>query len=139
MSKQDNIDAQVRFGEAVQNGRFEVLAELVSQSVVDHDPAPGQTPGPQGYAEFFRTLRTAFPDMKIVVDHLIADEDNVAFAYTLTGTQQGPFEGVQPTGKHVEVRGMQISRFEDGKMVERWGSTDELGILKQIDAAPVEH
>ena len=136
MSKQANIEAQKRFGEAVQSGRFELLPELVSQSVVDHDPAPGQAPGPQGYAEFFQMLRTAFPDMKIEVDHLVADEDNVAFAYTLTGTHQGPFMGVQPTGRPVEVRGMQISRFDGGKMVERWGSSDELGILKQIGAAP---
>ncbi|MBA2420765.1 MAG: ester cyclase, partial [Thermoleophilaceae bacterium] len=41
-----------------------------------------------------------------------------------------------PTGKQIEVRGLQTARFEDGKIVERWGATDELGILKQIGAAP---
>ena len=55
----------------------------------------------------------------------------------LTGTHQGDFLGVPATGKPIEIRGMQIGRFEDGKMVERWGSSDELGILKQIGAAPV--
>lgn len=135
MSKQANIDAQKRFGEVVQNGRFEQLSELVSESVVDHDPAPGQGPGPQGYVDFFRTLGTAFPDMHIAIDHLVADDDNVAFAYMLTGTHKGPFMGVAATGRRIKARGMQISRFENGKMVERWGSSDELGILKQIDGA----
>ncbi len=77
-------------------------------------------------------MRTAFPDMNVEVEHLVADDDNVAFAYTLTGTHNGPFQGHEPTGKSIQVRGMQISRFEDGKMVERWGSTDELGIMTQL-------
>ena len=72
--------------------------------------------------------------MKIEVEKLVADEDDVAFAYTLTGTHKGDFMGVEGTNKSVKVRGMQISRFKDGKMVERWGSSDELGILKQIGA-----
>ena len=67
---------------------------------------------------------------------MVADDDNVAIAYTLTGTHEGDFNGVEPTGKRIEVRGMQIARFEDAKIVERWGSTDELGILRQIGAAP---
>ena len=53
-------------------------------------------------------------------------------AYTITGTHNGPLSGIPPTGKKVKARGMQIARFKDGKIVERWGSSDELGILKQI-------
>lgn len=56
----------------------------------------------------------------------------MAFAYTMSGTHQGPFQGHDATGKPVKVRGLQISRFADGKMVERWGSSDELGILSQL-------
>ena len=72
--------------------------------------------------------------MQVEVEHLVADEDNVAFAYTLTGTHKRDFMGVEGTNKPINVRGMQISRFKNGKMVERWGSSDELGILKQIGA-----
>ncbi|MBA2550007.1 MAG: ester cyclase, partial [Nocardioidaceae bacterium] len=42
--------------------------------------------------------------------------------------------GIAPTGRKIEVRGVQIGRFEDGKIVERWGSSDELGILQQLGA-----
>ena len=77
-------------------------------------------------------MRKAFLDMQVEVEHLVADEDNVAFAYTLTGTHKGDFMGIDGTGTPIKIRGMQISRFKDGKMVERWGSSDELGILKQI-------
>jgi len=60
----------------------------------------------------------------------------VVIAYTLTGTHQGDFHGIPGTGKKISARGLQIARFEDGQIVERWGSTDELGIMEQIGAAP---
>ena len=50
------------------------------------------------------------------------------------GTRRGEFAGIAPTGRHITARGMQIARFEDGKIVERWGSPDELGILLKLGA-----
>jgi steroid delta-isomerase-like uncharacterized protein len=134
MNKEENKKAQEKFGDAINSGNLEQLREVVAQDVKDHDPAPNQGPGPQGYIDFFGMMRNAFPDMQVEVEHLVADEDNVAFAYTLTGTHKGDFMGVEGTNKPINVRGMQISRFKNGKMVERWGSSDELGILKQIGA-----
>lgn len=132
MNREDNKKAQEKFGEAVNNGNLEKLRDLVAQDVKEHDPAPNQGPGPQGYIDFFTMMREAFPDMHIEVEKMVADEDNVAFAYTLTGTHKGEFMGVKATNTPIKVRGMQISRFKEGKMVERWGSSDELGILKQL-------
>lgn len=137
MNKEENKVLQQKFGEAVNSGNLEQLRELISENVKDHDPAPNQGPGPQGYIDFFSMMRNAFPNMQIEVKHLVADEENVAFAYTLSGTHKDDFMGIAPTNKSIEVRGMQISRFENGKMVERWGSSDELGILKQIGVRPV--
>jgi steroid delta-isomerase-like uncharacterized protein len=134
MSQSESVAAAQRFGEIVNSGDFEKFGEVVAANSVDHDPAPGQAPGPAGYVAFFSTMRKAFPDMKVAVEHLVSDADNVAFAYTLTGTHKGEFHGVAPTNKPIKIRGMQIARFENGKMVERWGSSDELGLLKQIGA-----
>lgn len=80
----------------------------------------------------FADLRTAFPDLHVEVDHLTATDDDVAFAYTITGTHEGDFQGHPATGKPVSVRGMQIGRFADGKLAERWGSSDQLGIMTQL-------
>ncbi len=134
MSQDANLAAAQRFGEIVNSGEFEKFGEVVSDHSVDHDPAPGQTTGPEGYASFFTQMREAFPDMKVAVEHLVGDADNVALAYTLTGTHSGQFQGVPATGKSIRIRGMQIARFENGKMVERWGSSDELGLMTQIGA-----
>ncbi len=136
MSQQDNVRAAERFGEAVNSGNFEVFKEVTDQGVIDHDPAPDQGPGPQGFIDFFTKFRSAFPDLAVSVEHEVKDEDNIAIAYTVTGTHRGDFMGVPATGKRIKARGMQIARFENGKIVERWGSSDELGILKQIGAAP---
>jgi steroid delta-isomerase-like uncharacterized protein len=134
MSKQANIEAQTKFGEAVNSGNLEIMNDLVAPDAIENDPAPGQAKGPKGYIDFFTKLRTAFPDLKLEVEQQVADDDNVAFAYTMTGTHKGDFNGIPATGKSVKARGLQISKFKNGKMIERWGSSDELGILKQLGA-----
>ena len=127
-----NIASQEAFGEAVNSGDLDALDGLVAADSVDHDPAPGQVAGPDGYKAFFGEMRTAFPDLHVEVETLVADDDQVAFASTLTGTHEGVFEGHAATGKPISVRGVQISRISDGKLVERWGSSDELGITQQL-------
>ncbi|CAN5286481.1 hypothetical protein BH24ACT19_BH24ACT19_15490 [soil metagenome] len=76
--------------------------------------------------------------MNIEPDRMVATDDDVAIAYTLTGTHEGDFQGVAPTGRTISVRGVQIARFRDGQIVERWGSSDEMGILQQLNAVKVQ-
>ena len=130
--KKTNVAVAEAFGQAINTADLDAFDELVAPDSLDHDPAPGQAPGPEGYKALFAQMRTAFPDLHVNVETLVADGDQVAFAYTLTGTHQGPFHGHEPTGKTITARGVQISRFADGKLVERWGSSDELGILTQL-------
>jgi predicted ester cyclase len=136
MSQETNIAAQAAFGAAVGRGELDALDEVVAPHSVDHDPAPGQAPGPEGYKEMFAEIRKAFPDLHVEVEHLVATDDELAFAYMISGTNDGELMGHAPTGKEVSYRGVQISRFADGKLVERWGSSDELGMLHQLGLAP---
>jgi steroid delta-isomerase-like uncharacterized protein len=133
MSRSSNLAILQNFGSAVNSGHLDELDAYVAPDSVDHDPAPGQVPGPEGYEDMFATMRQAFPDLHIEVEHVTATDDEVAFAYTITGTHLGELMGHSPTGKTVSYRGMQISRIADGKLVERWGSSDELGMLRQLD------
>lgn len=135
MSKDQNVAAQQAFGAAVNNGTLDQIAALVGPGDVDHDPAPGQGPGAQGFQDMFAELRTAFPDLHIEVEHLTATEDDVAFAYTVTGTHQGLLQGHAATGKPFTMRGVQLGRFENGLLVERWGSSDQLGMMTQLGLA----
>ena len=136
MSQEANIAAQQDFGDAVNSGKLDLFNDLVAEDAVDNDPALGQGPGPTGYKAFFGEMLVAFPDLHIAVERLVANDTDVAFAYTLTGTHQGPLMGRSATGRKMSVRGMQISRFENGKLVERWGSSDQQGILEQLGLAP---
>lgn len=133
MSKEANIATTKKMGEAVNKGQLEQFHEIFAKDVKDHDPAPDQGSGPEGFIKFFTEFRSAFPDLKIAVEHMTADEDSVAIAYTVTGTQEGPFQGIPATGKKIKARGVQIAKFNgEGKITERWGSSDEAGIFQQI-------
>ena len=135
MSKAENIATQERFGKAVNTDSLTDLNQLVAPDCVEHDPAPGQSRGPQGYIAIFREMIDAFPDFAVDVEHLTADDETVAIAYTMTGTHRGSFMGIPATGRRISARGVQIARFNsDAIMVERWGSSDQLGILEQLGA-----
>lgn len=137
MSREQNAATQEKAAGLLNSGDVDGFVDtLFAPDAVDHDPAPDQGPGREGYRSFFHSLATAFPDAHLEPVAQVADEDTIAFAYTLTGTHRGDFQGVAATGRSIEVRGMQIGRFENGQIVERWGSSDQLGILQQIGAAP---
>jgi steroid delta-isomerase-like uncharacterized protein len=133
MTRDANLDATHRWGaEVASAGNYNVLDEILAPHFVDHDPAPDQGPGIEGLKGFFRTMRTAFPDLKAEPVEVVGTDTHVAMRYTISGTHQGEFQGVAPTGKSFKVSALQLARFEDGRCVERWGSTDELGMMKQL-------
>jgi len=132
VSREQNIAAQESLAESINNGDLDAAMESFSVDALDHDPAPGQGPGRAGFKDFFTELTSAFPDAHIEPAMLVADDEHVCVAYKLTGTHKGDFQGIAATGRSIDVRGVQIGRFANGQIVERWGSTDEVGILRQI-------
>jgi predicted ester cyclase len=137
MTKEANLAATHRWGaEVASSGNYDVLDEILAPGFVDHDPAPDQGPGIEGLKGFFRKMRSAFPDLKAEADEIAATDDHVAMRYTLSGTHEGEFQGVAPTGRSFKVSALQLARFEEGRCVERWGSTDELGMMKQLGILP---
>jgi len=105
--------------------------------VVDHDPAPDQGPGREGFKQFFTTMSTAFPDLRLTPELTLATDDKVVMRYQIQGTHEGEFIGAAPTGRRFSIAALQIARFEHGVVVERWGSSDELGMLKQLGIVDV--
>jgi steroid delta-isomerase-like uncharacterized protein len=133
MTKEANLAATERWGaEVASAGRYDVLDEILAPAFVDHDPAPDQAPGIEGLKGFFQTMRSAFPDLKAEPVEVVGTDTHVAMRYTISGTHQGEFQGVAATGKSFKVSALQLARFENGRCVERWGSTDELGMMKQL-------
>jgi predicted ester cyclase len=78
----------------------------------------------------------AFSDLKRPVEDLVAEGDKVVARWTSTGTHDGPFQGIPPTGKTISTSGITIFRLESGKIVEEWSESDMMGMLQQLGAFP---
>ena len=128
--------------ETFNNGNLAIIDELVAPGFVDHDPAqPARLRslrGPEVLKETVRTYRGAFPDVQMTVDDIIAAGDKVAVRWHGEGTHSGPLEGMAPTGSRGTVTGIFMQQWQDGQLVESWGEWDNLGLARQLGAAPPE-
>ncbi len=97
MAREENVRAQENLAANINAGDVDAAVESFAEDAVDHDPAPDQGPGRDGFRAFWQTMLAAFPDAHIEPRHEVADEDHVVVAYTFTGTHQGDFEGIAPT------------------------------------------
>lgn len=86
----------------------------------------------QGY----EAMLAGFPDARVEVDQQIAEGDWVATHYRVRATNLGSMQGQPPTNKPIEVRGLALWRFEDGKAVEVWDRFDTMGMLQQLGLMP---
>jgi steroid delta-isomerase-like uncharacterized protein len=123
-------------------GDFDLIDQLVAPEAVNHDPAtPPQMRdlrGPEGLKRTVSMYRAAFPDVRITVDDVIAADDKVVLRWHSEGTHHGELAGLAPTGAHGSVTGISIDRWNDGKIVEAWSEWDNLGLARQLGAAPPE-
>lgn len=120
--------------EAMRTGDLALLDEVLAPGVADHDPGPGQSPGREGIEKAFRELRAAFPDMRTTPEDMLAEGDRVACRVKVRMTHRGSFLGLSGTGKEVVMAGIDILRFANGKLTDRWGRFDDLGLLQQLGA-----
>ncbi len=131
MSTEANKAAYRRFmDEAFTGQQFDRVADYIAADMVEH--TPGLSAGAAGVRRDIEMFASAFPDMHVTIEDLIAEGDKVAARYYWTGTHQGAFAEIAPTGKQVRVRGLDIWRMQDGKCVEHWNIEDNLGLMQQL-------
>jgi len=125
-----------RFYEEVWNrGNLDVTSEVFASDYVRHDLRPTEAlPGPAGQAKVAADFRSAFPDLRMELDLILAGGDLVAARWTTAGTNTGPWGGRPPTGKRAKFSGVNIFRIRDGKIVELRNHRDDLGLMQQIGA-----
>ncbi len=120
----------------LQSGDLSALAEVVAEDAVNHNPVPGMKPGREGIAEAFGGFRATFGGAVFALEDVIADGDRAACRLRVRATHHGPYHGVAATGRQVSWTVIDVLRFDGGLMVERWGLADEMGVLRQLGAAP---
>lgn len=122
------------FEEGVVQGNLDVMNEIIAPNYVNHN-FPGGA-GPEGFKQTIMMFKSAFPDMGLTIEDMIAEGDRVATRGTWTGTHRGDFMGIPATGKHVRISYSDIWRLENGKAVENWVQMDILGLMQQLGVAP---
>jgi len=112
-------------------GDVDSVDELVADDYVDHS-AVVTSQGKEGLKELIREFHQGFPDMGEQLEDAIAEEDKVVGRFRMWGTHSGPFLGIPPTGRRVEITGIDIFRIVDGKIVEMWYEDDLMSMMRQI-------
>jgi len=113
-------------------GDLGAVDEYLAEEFVNHDPPLGVTADRDGMRAAGAMFRAAFPDWRSEMDILVGEGDLVVEHFTASGTQQGEIFGVPPSSRTVALPGINIWRVRDGRIAERWGRLDDLGLLRQL-------
>lgn len=141
----ENKELARQYLEAIErhtDGRIDELETLVADDVVNHSPLSGddlmptEERGIEAFRRHAESVPRAFPDVRFDVQDVLAEADRVMVRLVLSGTHDGPFMGIEPTGKEVSMSGIVVYRFDDGKIVERWSEGNSVGLLQQLGAVP---
>ncbi len=124
------------FYDAVGAGNLSVIDELVADEFVDREEFPGLEPNKEGVKQFFVMLRSAFPDLRMEIREMLADDDLVSVRVIATGTQEGDFMGMSSSGRRIEVQVFDIFRIRDGRLTEHWGLMDAMTMMQQLGGMP---
>jgi predicted ester cyclase len=118
--------------EVVNQGKLDLIDELVAPNFVDHTPLPGLPPNREGVRQTIKMLREAFPDLHVTSEELVAEGDMVVSRQSTRGTHKGEFLGVPPTEKEVTWTGILMFRTSEGKIVDQWLEQDVMGLMQQL-------
>ncbi len=139
MSAQDNKAVVERLLSAWNDSDFQVIEEeLVASDFVNHNPppVPGIGHDRDGMLAAMRYMRQAFSDGRAASVNRVAEDDKVVVQDVVRGTHQGEFMGVSGTGRQVSFEFIHIFRLAEGRIVERWGLVDAMGLMMQLGAIP---
>ena len=137
MSIENNIQLMKRFVEFINTANVQLAQELISADATFYVPGQSEAMhGPEGYLAIIGMMRSGFPDIQWSLEDKVVEENKVAARFIMTGTHNGTFFGVPPTGKTIKVQAINFYRFSNGQIVEEYGQPDMLGLLQQIGAMP---
>jgi steroid delta-isomerase-like uncharacterized protein len=113
-------------------GDLGAVDAFLAEDFVNHDPPFGAPPDREGMRAAGAMFRAAFPDWHSDNGLLIGEGDLVVEQFTASGTQRGEIMGAPATGRAVTLSGINVFRVRDGRIAERWGRLDDLGLLTQL-------
>jgi steroid delta-isomerase-like uncharacterized protein len=125
------------FYDRINAGDVDGFGELLADDFVEHEETPGLAPTRDGVKAFFSMFIAAFPDLRFEPQDVFASGDKAVARARVSGTHQGDFMGMPPTGKSFDVQVIDIVRFsDDGLAREHWGVFDAMAMMQQLGAIP---
>ena len=125
------------YDEFLNGGRSDVADELVAAVAELYFGPTHRATGPDGFRATHAATRGAFPDAAWTIEELIPGPRGAAARFTFTGTHQGGFQGLAPTGRTVSVGGIETYRLASGKIIENHVQLNMAGLLTQLGAQPI--
>lgn len=119
------------FTETMAEGRADAVEEYFSRSL-DYHRSSGELAGRRELREDIQMFHAAFPDMEAEIPRIMSQQDKVSFIYTLSGTHEGEFEGIPPTGQQMSAKGAAIVAIDGDTISEYRIVFDNLGMLEQL-------
>jgi len=116
-------------------GNLDLVDQHFERSYRGHDPLLGEI-NPDQLKQEVQMYRSAFPDLSVKVDEVVSASEKVLVRWTARGTNKGSFLGRSPTGRRVQVQGISVLTFRDGKVVEDYTQWDALRLLQELGIAP---
>jgi predicted ester cyclase len=117
--------------EVVNTGDVHRLAEFVAPDYVERH---ADVAGIEGARQHILTFHRCYPDLHVTVEGQVAEDDIVVTWFTMRGTHWGEWGGIKPTNKVLTLRGVNVQKFRDGRIVEQWGGANTLEALLEIGA-----
>jgi steroid delta-isomerase-like uncharacterized protein len=137
MSAEENKEIVRQFWGVWEEGNLGLVDELVGLDYVNHSPGmPNQPEGPEGIKAVVSMFRAGMPDLRVVIEDVIAEGDKVMMRYRIEGTHEGELFGVPPTGRRVSIESITVERVSSRKIREHWRVTDTLDMMQQLGAIP---
>jgi steroid delta-isomerase-like uncharacterized protein len=134
LQEQNKATAKRAFDEILSAGRYELAEQLYAKDFVNHGIRSNSTLEEDQTA--LKGWHAAFPDVVIVPEKLIAEDDLVTIYWIARGTNTGTGNGLPATGKKAELAGITIWRIVDGKIKEEWSAFDQLSMMRQLGLLP---
>lgn len=125
------------FEEMIAKGQWGLAEELMLPNIVMHHPSsPTPISGREAVVGMLTAFRAGFPNLQMKANDVFGEQDRVAVRWTMSGTHTANLFGIPPTQKSVQVSGISVLRFLDGKVAEDWVAEDSLGLMKQLGVIP---
>jgi predicted ester cyclase len=141
MTTETDNEATARriFTEIWQNHNYDVVDDLVAEDYVLHDPSMSEEiewPGGREGYRLMAEMGASIVDGPLEIEQLISAGDHVVIRWKQTGAHVGEMGSLEPTNEEVTVTGIEIDRFENGKLAETWQEVNLLTMLMQIGVVP---